>query len=105
MTPDERAKQKQAREDRKDWDATVHPSNRIATILRAVKKARNFPVNTCGASRHVQLMAECLIKYGYYTMVDEEPIHVASSMLSTVTSLYEARTELAALKKRRSRSP
>jgi hypothetical protein len=72
-----------------------HPLNKPSTMLRKVRKARRFPDNTCPASRHVQIMAECLIRGEPYDMIESEPVHVGESMLSVVTSLYEARTELA----------
>ncbi len=60
---------------------------------------RFFPANTCGASRHVKVIAEglrgvrsplrkLLIDAGY------EPDHMAASMESTVKSLWEARAAL-----------
>lgn len=69
--------------------------NKPSTMLRRVRKARVFPDNTCPASRHVQIIAEYLIRGERYDMIESEPVHVGSSMLSVVTSLYEARTELA----------
>lgn len=57
-------------------------------------KARQFPVNTCPASRHVQLIADALAKGEKYHMLEEEPEHCAESMHSVVASLWEARTRL-----------
>jgi len=62
--------------------------------LKLMDQARDFPHNTCPASRHVALAAELLIKHGEYAMLREEPDHVAMSMASTVTSLWKARTKL-----------
>lgn len=73
-----------------------HPAN----VLRRVRRARKFPINTCPSSRHVQLMAEELLARGRCYMVTGEPKHAAVSMLVTVEQLYKARTELARLKKR-----
>lgn len=56
--------------------------------------ARDFPNNTCPASRHVEMMAECLEKHGRYGMIHDEPKHCAESMRSVVESLYEARTAI-----------
>lgn len=67
-----------------------------AGLLKRCARARNFPHNTCPASRHVQLMAEALSKGREYPMLQEEPEHCAVSMLATVAALYEARTALAA---------
>lgn len=72
------------------------PENR--TLLRAIGKARDFPYNTCGASRHVESIGYCLAAGLPYLMLEEEPEHVAGSLLSVVRSLYEARSELARLK-------
>jgi hypothetical protein len=65
------------------------------TARREVKradKARNFPQNTCSASRHVFMMAEALSKGQKYHMLDEEPEHCAASLASVVSSLWELRT-------------
>lgn len=57
--------------------------------------ARNFPDNTCAASRHAEMIARKMVEKGGYPMLAEEPEHCAISILSTVVSLYEARTKLA----------
>jgi len=64
-------------------------------LIRRVNKARNFPHNTCAASRHVQEIGEALATGKPYPMLEEEPAYVAGSLLSVVASLYEARTLLA----------
>lgn len=76
-----------------------HPSNEVRNLRRRVDRARNFPHNTCPASRHVQMMAEGLL-HGGYAMLQEEQEHCAISMLATVESLWKARTELARIKER-----
>lgn len=63
-------------------------------LIRRVNRARKFPVNTCPASRHVQIIGECLIKGKPYLMIEEEPEHVGGSLLSVVESLFKARTEI-----------
>lgn len=68
--------------------------------LKRAKRHRNFPFNTCPASRHVQMIAEFLAHGKPYPMLQEEPEHCAGSMLSTVASLYAARTEITKLKDR-----
>lgn len=68
--------------------------------LNRANRNRRFPVNTCPASRHVQIIGECLAKGGRYHMIEEEPEHVAASLLSTVASLYKARTKIERLKKK-----
>ena len=60
---------------------------------KRANKARNFPTNTCGASRHVAMMADALIKPGRYPMFEEEPEHCAASLFDTVESLWSARSE------------
>lgn len=59
-------------------------------LLRRVEGARNFPSNTCPASRHVVLMARGLLTGGY-PMLSEDPAHCAESMLATVEALWKAR--------------
>lgn len=62
--------------------------------LRALKrtdKARDFPANTCPASRHAQIIGEALAKG--WTNAVEDPAHCAESILSTVESLWLTRTE------------
>lgn len=81
----------------RDMDATDRDI--IRRERDRIKAARRFPENTCPASRHVQRMGEALAKGQSYPMVDEEPYHVAISLLSVVASLYEARTEIERLKK------
>jgi hypothetical protein len=76
----------------------LHPANRPRNLLRRVNRARNFPVNTCPASRHVQMIGEALIKGQKYSMIDDEPEHVGGSLLSVVESLFKARTEIARLR-------
>ena len=75
------------------------PANKIANLKRRVNRARRFPDNTCGASRHVHEIAEHLLKYGWDEMENVfEHKHCAESMLSVLESLWKARTELARLK-------
>jgi hypothetical protein len=69
-------------------------------LMRKAKKVRRTSkaVVTCPASRHVQLMAEGLMRSKGYPMLADEPEHCASSMLATVVNLYEARVEIGRLK-------
>ena len=62
--------------------------------IRRADKARDFPFNTCGASRHAQMIGEALVRRQGYPMLDEEPEHCGESILSAVASLFEARTLL-----------
>ena len=72
----------------------MHPANKPENLIRRVNRARNFPTNTCPASRHVQMIGEALLRGRNYLMIDEEPEHVGGSLLSVVESLYKARTEI-----------
>ena len=65
-------------------------------ILR-MQESRDFPNNTCPASRHVQMIAEDLASVGKYPMLKEDPGHCAGSIASVVTNLYEARSFLASI--------
>lgn len=62
--------------------------------LKLMDQARDFPHNTCPASRLVALAAEHLIRNGEYVMLREEPDHVGMAMVSTVTALWKARAKL-----------
>lgn len=75
----------------------MHP-DKPENVLRRVNHARNFPVNTCGASRHVAAMGEALAAGRPYLMLAEDPKYCAGSMLATVAALWEARLEIAQLK-------
>lgn len=71
------------------------------SLTRARKHAnkwRDFPVNTCGASRHLHMLADDLAKGKIPYMIQEEPKHVADSIYSTIGSLWKARTQLAKAK-------
>jgi hypothetical protein len=62
--------------------------------MSAMIKHRDFPNNTCPASRHVQMIAESLVETGEYPMLVEDPRHCADSMASVISSLYSARSFL-----------
>ena len=72
---------------------TAEEKKRITAARRCANKARNFPTNTCPASRHLHIMAEQLIRHGKYPMFEEEPIHCAETMLAVLASLWELRTK------------
>ena len=65
-----------------------------ADALAGMNAARDFPVNTCPASRHAQMIAEALIEGRPYPMLTEEPEHCGESIAAVVTALYEARSKL-----------
>lgn len=79
-------------------DATSQ--KRLRNMLRRVDRARDFPGNTCPASRHLHLIAKALASGKSYPMLTEEPLHCAETMLSVLESLWKARTAL-----ERSKSP
>jgi hypothetical protein len=62
-------------------------------------KSRNFPYNTCPASRHVEIAALAFAEQDekHIDIMTEEPEHLGDSMLSVLTSLYEARAFLESL--------
>lgn len=68
-------------------------------VLKRMGDARKFPTNTDPCSRHVALMAEGLMRRGEMPIIFEEPQHCGESMAYTVAMLWEARNELAQLKK------
>jgi hypothetical protein len=73
------------------------PDNRLQNLRRRVNRARNFPVNTCPASRHLHMIAEALASGGPYPMLAEEPEHCAQTMFAVLEALWKARTRLAKL--------
>ena len=72
----------------------IHPANKIQNVRRRVNRARNFPFNTCGASRHLHMIADALARGEKYHMIDEEPEHIAGTIYSVLESLWKARTKL-----------
>lgn len=76
-----------------------HDAAILRNTRRRVNRARNFPENTCAASRHLHLMADQVASGKPYPMLAEEPQHCAMTMLAVLESLWKARTELARLKR------
>jgi hypothetical protein len=64
-------------------------------LVRQMNDARDFPANTCGASRHAAMIAEALCSGDDYPMLAEEPDHCGESIAATVAALWECRTKLA----------
>jgi hypothetical protein len=64
--------------------------------LRGADEARQFPDNTCPASRHAQMIGEALVKGEAFPELSEEPGLCGQSILATVGALYRARTAHAA---------
>lgn len=72
-------------------DSRIAAHNALPNLMRRVERARKYPRNTCAASRHLHLIAECLAKGKPYPMLTEEPEHCAESMLSVLESLWKLR--------------
>ena len=68
---------------------------KLPNLLRQANKARDVANVTCGASRHVHLLAEDLASCPLFL---GDLRRDAESMLSALVSLWEARAELAQLK-------
>ena len=64
-------------------------------LVRQMNDARDFPANTCGASRHAAMIAEALCSGEDYPMLAEDPDHCGGSIAATVAALWECRTKLA----------
>jgi hypothetical protein len=65
-----------------------------ARARRAADDARDFPANTCAASRHTQAIAEALLRRS--TPLDaaiDDREHCATSLLATVTALWALRAQ------------
>lgn len=72
----------------------MHPANNLRNLKNRVYRARDFPNNTCAASRHLHLIAKALACGKKYAQIDEDPKYVAESMLAVLEALFKARTEL-----------
>jgi hypothetical protein len=70
---------------------------RLRAWRRRANKARNFPENTCGASRHLHIIAEQLSRGRPYPSLEEDPKWCAETMLVVLACLWEARTKIAKL--------
>lgn len=75
-------------------DQTEADKARHRKLLKDLAKARDFPANTCPASRHAQIIGERLLKGKPYPMLTEEPEHCAETILAVVLALYRARSKL-----------
>lgn len=71
---------------------------RLKNLRRRVNRLRDFPENTCSASRHLHMIAERLAVGKPHPMLQEEPAHCASTMLAVLEALWKARTEISRLK-------
>lgn len=73
------------------------PENEIPALRRRCNRARNFPTNTCGASRHAEMIADDILA-GRLGDLEWDREHIAGSIYATVAALWEARTELKRLR-------
>lgn len=74
-------------------------SDDTKALIERMEAARDFPANTCGASRHAQEVAEQLIEG---RLIEPELAeHVGESIAATVAALWEARTKIARLEAER----
>jgi len=78
-----------------DWFVSIAES--YSRDIKNMQNSREFPDNTCPASRHAQMIAESLHKDGEYAMLQDDPEHCAGSIASVVKSLYQARSFLKSL--------
>jgi hypothetical protein len=67
-------------------------TKRLKALRRRVNKARDFPNNTCGASRHLHMIADALSSRKPYPMLQEEPEHCAESIYAVIAALWEIRS-------------
>ena len=66
----------------------------MSDLIERAEAARQFPTNTCGASRHAEQIGVALVLGEPYPMLTEEPNYCGESILATVAALWEARTEI-----------
>lgn len=63
-------------------------------LVKRASRARDFPHNTCPASRHLAMIADHLMRGKPYPMLNEEPQHCAETMYAVLSSLWELRSRL-----------
>ena len=71
----------------------------IKALIDRMDAARDFPANTCPASRHVQMIAENLLRQ--QPIDPREQQHCGESIAVVVANLWEVRTIADAVKKER----
>ena len=62
--------------------------------INRMDTARKFPVNTCGSTRSLQIIAEQLAESGHSSTVEEFPEDVAVQIALVVEELWAARSML-----------
>lgn len=66
-------------------------SPQTRNLIRRVNRARNFPINTCSASRALVIWAESILHAGNFGPLEGDAEHVATCMLEVVESLWKLR--------------
>lgn len=59
--------------------------------IKSMNQYRNFPKNTCPASRLVAEIAEALCEGKPHYLLEQEPIHCGESMAEVVEALWKLR--------------
>ena len=72
-------------------------AERLRRQRRRTARARNFPTNTCPASRHVHMIADNMLDPKRKAPIEDywDAQHMAGSLLSVLESLWKARTKIA----------
>ena len=63
----------------------------LRAAQRRTIKARDFPAHTCGASRHLHVIADVLATGEIPQSLKDEPEHVAVSIYAVLADLWERR--------------
>ena len=61
----------------------------LKNLRRRVNRARNFPINTCPASRCLHMLADDLLRYGMSHRINEEPREMAEDILVVLEKLWK----------------
>jgi hypothetical protein len=70
---------------------TPADDRRVRTLMRRVSRARQFPINTCAASRLVESVGRALVRDGRSALIQDDPREIGEMMLWTVLALWRAR--------------
>jgi hypothetical protein len=71
------------------------PANKITNVSRRAQRARDFPRNTCPASRHLHLIADALANKKRSMPIEQiwDAEHMAGTMYSVLESLWKLRAK------------
>ena len=64
----------------------------IKKLIKRIDKARDFPFNTCSASRSLENLAINISKTGKHKIKGEDCEIYVIELLTVIASLYESRT-------------